>query len=98
PPDATMRDALVLLAQRRGIVIVVEAAAVAGVVTTGDLTRLLERSANALAVPVSQVMTRTPQVAQMDELGSAVVHRMEKHGIIAMPVIDLAGQPVGVIH
>lgn len=96
--QATMRDAVVLLAERRGIAIAVEQGAVRGVVTAGDLTRLLERQADVLAVPVTQVMTASPRVAEEHELGSAVVHRMETHGIMAMPVVDGAKQLVGVVH
>jgi arabinose-5-phosphate isomerase len=96
--SATMRDAVVLLAARRGIAVVVEQSRVEGVVTAGDLTRLLQHSADALSVPVSGVMTRTPRVAHHQELGSAVVHRMETHGIMAMPVVDENEQLVGVVH
>ena len=99
---ATMRDAIVLLAERRGIAVVVapgqEQIRVAGVVTAGDLTRLLEREQDALSVPVAQVMSTTPRLAFDHELGSAVVHRMETFGIMAMPVLDEAGDFVGVIH
>ena len=98
PSDATMREAVVLLAARRGIAIVVEQSRVSGVVTAGDLTRLLERERDVLTVPVTQVMTSAPRVARDDELGSAVVHRMETHGIMAMPVVDEAGVLVGVVH
>ncbi len=96
--EATMRDAVVLLAERRGIAIVVEQQRVAGVVTAGDLTRLLERERDALAVPVATVMSESPRLALDHELGSAVVHRMEKFGIMAMPVTDDAGRLVGVVH
>ena len=98
PSDATMREAVVLLAARRGIAIVVEQSRVNGVVTAGDLTRLLERERDVLTVPVTQVMTSAPRMARDDELGSAVVHRMETHGIMAMPVVDEAGLLVGVVH
>ena len=33
-------------------------------------------------------MTPNPKSARDDELASAVVFRMEKHGIMAMPVLD----------
>lgn len=95
---ATMREAVVLLAERRGIAIVVEQERVLGVVTAGDLTRLLERHQEVLAVPVASVMTTNPRMAQDDELGSAVVHRMETHGIMAMPVTDDDARLVGVVH
>lgn len=97
-PEATMRDAVVLLAERRGIAVVVEQSRVLGVVTGGDLARVLERSEDALRVPVQSVMSRTPRLAQEHELGSAVVHRMETHGIMAMPVLDDDGRLVGIVH
>ncbi|MDQ8157816.1 MAG: KpsF/GutQ family sugar-phosphate isomerase [Gemmatimonadota bacterium] len=95
---ATMREAIVLLAERRGIAVVVEHSGVLGVVTAGDLTRLLERHTDVLSVPVASVMTTTPRLAQDHELGSAVVHRMETYGIMAMPVLDREDRLVGIVH
>jgi arabinose-5-phosphate isomerase len=98
PRESTMREAVVLLAERRGIAIVVEQSKVLGVVTAGDLTRLLEREGDVFAVPVARVMSVTPRMANVHELGSAVVHRMETHGIMAMPVLDDDQHLAGVIH
>lgn len=99
PPTATMREAVVLLARRRGTVAVVdEERRVLGVVTAGDLTRLMEREDAFLPIPVARVMTRNPRMARADELGSAVVHRMETYGIMAMPVLDGGERMVGMIH
>jgi arabinose-5-phosphate isomerase len=98
-PGATMREAVVQLAERRGIAIVADAAgALQGVITTGDLTRLMERESNFLGVFVDSVMTRSPKTAAPDELGSAVVYRMEQGGIMAVPVVDAAARIVGVVH
>ena len=96
--SATMREAIVLLAERRGIAVVVEHGSVLGVVTAGDLTRLLEHHADVLSVPVASVMTTTPRMAHDHELGSAVVHRMGTHGIIAMPVLNAQDHLVGIVH
>jgi arabinose-5-phosphate isomerase len=96
--NATMREATVCLAGRRGIAIVVEDSRMIGVITAGDLARLLEKEPDALTVPVSKVMTREPRAANDAELGSAVVHRMETHGIMAMPVLNDEGVLVGVVH
>ncbi len=99
PISATMREAVVLLAERRGIAIVIsESGGVEGVITTGDLSRLLENERDVLPVPVTGVMNRSPKVAEDSELGSAVVYRMEQYGIIAMPVLDQSATVVGVIH
>ena len=99
PPDATMREAVVQLAERRGIAVIRDdSGKVAGVVTSGDLTRLMEREDNVMPIPVRTIMTTTPRIARDDELGSAVVYRMEQHGIISMPVVDSDEKLVGVIH
>jgi arabinose-5-phosphate isomerase len=97
--SATMREAVVLLAERRGIVLVAGAdGRLAGLLTTGDLTRLMERERDVFPVRVDSVMVRAPKTARANELGSAVVFRMEQHGIMAMPVLDDAGAIVGVVH
>jgi arabinose-5-phosphate isomerase len=98
PPDATMRDAVVQLAARRGVAVIVDGGRLAGVVTTGDLTRLIERGADFVRVPVADVMTRTPRTARADELASAAVYRMEQHKVIVMPVVDDAERVLGVVH
>jgi arabinose-5-phosphate isomerase len=99
PPTATMREAVVLLAERRGTVAVVdEERRVLGVVTAGDLTRLMEREESFLHIPVSRVMNQAPKVARAEELGSAAVYRMEQFGIMAMPVLDGDGRMTGMVH
>ncbi|MGH7474675.1 MAG: KpsF/GutQ family sugar-phosphate isomerase [Longimicrobiales bacterium] len=96
---ATMREAIVLLAEKRGTVpIVDDAGHVVGVVTAGDLTRLMEREESVFQVPVAEVMNRSPKVCGPDELGAAVVYRMETHGIMAMPVVDDDHRLVGIVH
>ena len=95
----TMREAIVMIAERRGIAIVLDdRRRVEGVLTAGDLSRLLERKGPLLTVPVRSVMTKTPKIAHTGELASAVVYRLEQHGIMAMPVIDDDEQLVGVVH
>ena len=96
---ARMRDAVMMLAERRGTVAIVnDAGQVIGVVTAGDLTRLMEREDDVFSVPVERVMNRQPKTARADELGSAVVYRMEKFGIMAMPVLDGGERMVGMVH
>ncbi|HJQ12768.1 MAG TPA: KpsF/GutQ family sugar-phosphate isomerase [Gemmatimonadaceae bacterium] len=99
PETATMREAVVQLAERRGIAIVTDKSGmVCGVITTGDLSRLMEHEENVFPIPVTRVMNRSPKIAHADELGSAVVYRMETHGIIAMPVLNGKDEIVGVVH
>ena len=99
PPTATMREAVVQLAERRGTVAILDAhRKVIGVLTAGDLTRLMERERDFMDIRVEAVMIRTPKIARESELGSAVVYRMQQHGIMAMPVVDEEDRLVGMVH
>ncbi len=98
-PDRPMRECVVLLAEKRGTVTILNAEGeLAGVFTAGDLTRLMERSDTFLDIPVGAVMTRTPKTIAADALASAAVGLMEKHGIMALPVLDGGRQVVGIVH
>lgn len=95
----TMREAVVMIARRRGIAVVVDARMrVDGVLTAGDLSRLVEQAGDFLSAAVRGVMTRSPKLARAGELASAVVYRMEQHGIMVMPVVNENEELVGVVH
>lgn len=95
----TMREAVVMIAKRRGIAIVLDAhSRVEGVLTAGDLSRLIERSEDVWSVPVRGAMTRNPKLAHIGELASAVTYRMEQIGIMVMPVVNDDEELVGVVH
>ncbi len=99
PRGSTLRQAVVVLAEQRGIVVVADdEGRVLGVLTAGDLTRLMERDAEVLSETVERIMTRTPRCAHAGELASAVAFRMETHGVMAMPVLDAEDHVVGVAH
>lgn len=101
PEHALMRETVVPIAEMRGTVPVVDGdGRVVGVVTAGDLTRLMERDEGWAKRPVTHAMTRNPRTAEIGELGSAAVHRMEEGpgGVMALPVVDEAGTLKGVVH
>ncbi len=94
----TVREIIVALARMRGTVPVIDGdCALVGVVTAGDLARLMERTEDFLDLAVSTFMTRTPRVAFPDELGVTAIRRMEEHGVMALPVVCEGGL-VGIVH
>jgi arabinose-5-phosphate isomerase len=99
PPGSSLRQAVVVLAEQRGIVLVAgDDRRLQGVLTAGDLTRLMEHEVDVLSHPVERIMTRTPHSARTGELASAVVYRMEANGVMAMPVLDENDRLAGVVH
>ena len=96
---AKMKDAIAPLAEMRGTVPIVDAEGrLEGVITAGDLTRLMERDEGFLDRDVVDVMTQDPRTASADELGAAAASRMEAHGIMALPVVTGEGYLEGMVH
>src|SRR5439155_10892458 len=97
-PERPMRECVVLLAEKRGTVAVVDGAgSLVGVVTAGDLTRLMERTDQFLGIPVREVMNKTSKNTKSDTLAGAAVRLMEQHGIMALPVLDGGRKIVGMV-
>ena len=96
--DRRVRDVIVPLAHMRGTVPVTDdLGRLTGVVTAGDLARLMERTDNFLRLPVTRCMTRSPRTAVPDELAAGAVKRMQDHGVMALPVLD-DDRLVGIVH
>ncbi len=97
--DALVRDCIVPLAHMRGTVpIVDEQERVVGVVTAGDLTRLMEREPDFLHIPIRAIMSPQPRLARLGTLASASAREMEEHGVMALPVVDGTDRLRGVLH
>ncbi|MXY31560.1 MAG: KpsF/GutQ family sugar-phosphate isomerase [Gammaproteobacteria bacterium] len=97
--DALVRDSIVPLARMRGTVPIVDGQdRVVGVVTAGDLTRLMEREPDFLHIPIRAIMSPEPRLARLGTLASASAREMEQHGIMALPVVDGKDRLRGVVH
>ena len=98
PPEASMREVVVSLAHERGIAVITREDRLVGVLTAGDLSRLAERSPEFLQLKAEAIMTRTPKTCGPDDLASAATGLMERHGIMALPVLESDGRVSGVVH
>lgn len=99
PVGASMREAVVEMAGKRGTVPVVDGdERVVGVVTNGDLMRLMRETDHVFPIPVEDVMTKDPKVTRPDALAAAAINQMENHGIVALPVVDGEHRLVGIVH
>ena len=98
--DTDMRSVLVeMTAKRLGITCVVnDEMKLEGVITDGDLRRLLERSDNPLDMSAGEAMTPTPKSITPDTLSARALHLMEKFSITSLAVTDNGGRLIGLIH
>jgi arabinose-5-phosphate isomerase len=82
-----------------GIAAVVDARRrLSGVVTDGDLRRMIERDIDFSATRAGEVMTRNPVTIDEQEYGVQALRLMESHSITALAVTDAAGRLKGLIH
>jgi arabinose-5-phosphate isomerase len=72
--------------------------ALIGLISDGDLRRLLQKSAEPLKLTAGEAMTRTPKTIAPEELATAALARMESLKITSLVVVDADGRALGVLH
>jgi len=96
---ATLREAMVEIAHKRGTVAVVDDdRRVIGVITAGDLTRFVDSKEEFFHRQVWEAMNENPKTVKPDTLAAEAVCRMEQHGIMALPVCDEERHLTGIVH
>jgi arabinose-5-phosphate isomerase len=71
----------------------------AGIVTDGDLRRLMQqRGAATIDLVVGDCMNKTPQTLAPAELAGGALRIMEERKITSIVVIDAGRKPLGVVH
>ncbi len=99
PREATLREAMLEIAYKRGTVPIVDAdRRVIGVVTAGDLTRFIDNKEEFFHRHVWEAMNANPKTVTADTLAIEAVYKMEKHGIMALPVRDEEDRLTGIVH
>lgn len=101
PPDATVRDALFAItrAQSGSVFAVDEAGRFLGLLSDGDIRRLLLRDEHALARPIVDAINREPRATSPDRLVTEALQLMEQTPPCGeLPVLDGETRPVGVLN
>jgi arabinose-5-phosphate isomerase len=96
---AALREAVAeMSAKGLGMTVVrTDAGGVAGVLTDGDVRRLMQREAS-LDLEVAGVMTANPACVDPDALATEALRILEEKRITCLAVTDDAGMLVGVVH
>lgn len=69
-----------------------------GIITDGDLRRLMEREGDPLSFEAGEVMIGSPKVIGPEALAAKALQIMEKHAITSLVVLDEDRTVTGVIH
>lgn len=69
-----------------------------GIITDGDLRRILEKGIMDLNLPVIDVMIKDPMSLPPDKLAIDALNMMEDNKITMLPIVDEDNKPVGMLH
>jgi len=69
-----------------------------GILTDGDLRRLLQRTSDISRITASNAMSRKPKTIMKGSLAVVALQEMESYNITQLIVVDLAHKPAGVVH
>jgi arabinose-5-phosphate isomerase len=99
-PATPMTDVIYEMSSKKlGMTTVQEAGHLLGVISDGDLRRLLEREGGAaLSRTAGEAMNATPRTIAADELGAKALAILEERKITSLIVADAEGRVEGVVH
>jgi arabinose-5-phosphate isomerase len=99
-PTAPLRDVIVEISSKKlGVTTIVDdSGRLRGVITDGDLRRLLGKGGDLLDRPAEAVMSLHPKVISRTALAAEAVGLMERHSITVLIVTDAEQRVEGVVH
>ncbi len=97
PDDNLTRVIIEMTHKRLGATVVCEGDTLLGIITDGDLRRMLMNTTDIEHVKASQIMTTKPKTIEVDALVVDALHKMRENSITQLPVIH-DGKYLGIIH
>jgi arabinose-5-phosphate isomerase len=99
-PHTKMHDVIYEMSRKGlGITTVVEREKLVGIISDGDLRRLLEkRGKDVMDLTAKECMTRSPQTISATQFASAALNIMEQRKITSLVVVDSTGKVEGIVH
>lgn len=96
--DEKMENIILEISSKRlGATAVLQDRKLVGVITDGDLRRMLERHTDFKMLKASDIMTSHPKAIQKDQLAVDALEVMKENNITQLPVLD-GEKYVGVVH
>lgn len=97
---ASLKDTILEITSKRlGTTCVVDGLGIlTGVITDGDLRRLLEKTLEIKNLSAFEIMTKKPKTINKEFLASFAIQQMEKFNITSLIVVDKTNKPEGMIH
>jgi arabinose-5-phosphate isomerase len=98
--STNFKDAILEMTSKRlGVTAVVDdAGRLSGIITDGDLRRLVERTDHLFSLAARDAMTPDPKTISADALAAEAVNTMERYSITSLIITDGDHRPTGIVH
>jgi len=97
-PDSSVKQAIMEISEKRlGVTAVLENDKVIGIITDGDIRRMLNDRDNIAGVIATDVMTKNPKTVKSTDMVVDALNTMENYAITQLVVVD-EGEYKGVLH
>ncbi len=98
--NVPIKDAILEMTSKRlgATCVIDENEKLVGIITDGDLRRLLQKTTDLTFLTAEMMMTRHPKTIFKDALAAVALQEMEAHKITQLIVIDEERHPIGMIH
>jgi len=98
--DTSIKDVILEITSKRlGTTCVIdELGILKGIITDGDLRRLLERTLEIKNLKASDILTKNPKVMRQEYLASFALQQMENYKITTLIIVDDNHKPIGIVH
>jgi arabinose-5-phosphate isomerase len=99
-PQTKMPDVIYEMSRKKlGVTAVVEGERLVGIISDGDLRRLLEkRGKDVMDLTAGEAMTLTPKTIKAGEFAATALALMEEKKITSLMVVDGGGKLEGIVH
>jgi arabinose-5-phosphate isomerase len=100
PEGSSIKDVILEITSKRlGTTCVVNTNGfLTGIITDGDLRRLLEKTLEIKNLTAKDIMTKNPKVTKEFYLASFALQQMENFKITTLVIVDDSTRPVGILH
>lgn len=96
--DTSIKDVIVEISEKMmGVTAVVENEKIVGIITDGDLRRMLTKVDNITGLTAKDIMTHNPKRIDNDAMAVEAMEMMDKHGISQI-LAEKKGKYSGVVH
>ena len=96
--DSTIKNVIIEISEKRlGVTAVIENEKVIGIITDGDIRRMLNKTENISGLTAQEIMTKNPKTIKSTDMVSDALNILEDFSITQLVVVD-NGEYKGVIH